>query len=215
MAQYPIPSMRQGDHGRGDTVAEEIRAEAPPGTDAMQAVIERCLAGDEAAMREVVEEFQGSVYGLCFRMLGHAQDAEDAAQESFVRAFRSLRGYDRSRAFRPWLLAIAGNRCRTMLAARRGNRQAQPLLMDVADDAPPESGARQLAEELELALVSLREEYRQAFLLLHQQQLSYAEIAEQLECPVGTVKTWVHRARQELVRALRERGVVQESKNEL
>lgn len=188
-------------------VAEELR------TEDLRAIIGRCLAGEETARRELVEHFQGAVYGLCLRMLGHAQDAEDAAQETFIRAFRSLKSYDVQREFRPWLLAIAGNRCRTMLAARRGARQAGPLLVEVADDAPAEAGVRQLAEELRLALSGLREEYRQAFLLLHEQHLSYAEIAEQLGCPVGTVKTWVHRARQELVRVLRERGVVQESRD--
>lgn len=191
-------------------MAEEIRTEGSGGTDEIRSAIDRCLAGDGAAMRELVEHYQGAVYGLCFRMLGQAQDAEDAAQETFLRAFRSLHRYDRQRAFRPWLLAIAGNRCRTMMNTRRGDRQAQPLVMEVADDAPSEAPARHLAEELQRALSTLREDYRCAFLLMHEQHLSYAEIAEQMDCPVGTVKTWVHRARQELVRALRERGVVQE-----
>lgn len=196
-------------------MVEEIRTEGLPGTEALRLVVERCLTGDESAMRELVEHFQGAVFGLCFRMLGRAHDAEDAAQETFLRAFRSLPSYDQAREFRPWLLAIAANRCRTMMTTRRGDRQAQSLVIDVADDTPSDSGERQLAEELQLALATLREEYRRAFLLLHEQQLSYAEIAEHLGCPVGTVKTWVHRARQELVRALRERGVVQESKHEL
>ena len=70
-----------------------------------------------------------------------------------------------------------------------------------------------MREELHLALSTLREEYRQAFVLFHNAQLSYAEIAATLDCPVGTVKTWVHRARHELADRLRQRGFVQELPN--
>ena len=70
--------------------------------------------------------------------------------------------------------------------------------------------AHNLAEEVSLALEDIREEYRQAFLLFHEQELSYADIAETLDCPVGTVKTWVHRARRELIERLRRREVVNE-----
>ncbi|MGH7140985.1 MAG: RNA polymerase sigma factor, partial [Pirellulales bacterium] len=70
---------------------------------------------------------------------------------------------------------------------------------------------RHIGEEIALAIGRLREEYRQAFVLFHEQQLNYAQIAEVLDCPVGTVKTWVHRARRELADHLRRRGIVQES----
>ena len=66
-------------------------------------------------MAALVDRFQGQVFGLCYRMLGHRQDAEDVTQESFSRALRSLKSWDNQRAFRPWLMAIAGNRCRTWL----------------------------------------------------------------------------------------------------
>ncbi len=75
--------------------------------------------------------------------------------------------------------------------------------------ADPQEG-RNLVEEVELGLETLRGEYRQAFLLFHHQHLSYAEIAEVLDCPVGTAKTWVHRARRELAERLRRREIVQE-----
>ncbi|KKL55005.1 hypothetical protein LCGC14_2259720, partial [marine sediment metagenome] len=75
--------------------------------------------------------------------------------------------------------------------------------------------ANDLAEEVELALGTLRAEYRQAFLLFHQHELSYAEISATLDCPLGTVKTWVHRARRELIARLAQRGVVQELRHEV
>lgn len=177
-------------------------------------LVRRCLAGEQAAMAALVDAFRGAVFGLCYRMLGHRQDAEDVTQESFVRALRSLSRFDVTRDFKPWLLAIAGNRCRTMLAARK-HRLGKPVPIEGVDDGLADvRQARNLTEEVELALSQLREEYRQAFTLFHQEQLSYAEIGEALGCPVGTVKTWVHRARKELAAALIQRGVVEEQRHE-
>jgi RNA polymerase sigma-70 factor (ECF subfamily) len=174
----------------------------------LRALVGQCLAGDQSAMLALVERFRGQVFGLCYRMLGHRQDAEDAAQETFVRVLKNLHRWDPTRAFEPWLLAIAGNRCRTALAARKRRPAAEAAVELVADDAPDEGSARQLAEEVQLALGRLRDEYRQAFLLFHQHELSYAEIAEAMKIPLGTVKTWVHRARRELIDALRQRGAI-------
>lgn len=173
-------------------------------------LVRRSLSGEQSAMTALVDRFSGEVFGLCYRMLGHRQDAEDIAQESFVRALRSLAQWDSQREFRPWLLAIAANRCRSMLAARRN----LPKPSCEVEELPDERSLREeqhLGEEVALAIGRLREEYRQAFVLYHEQQLNYAEIAEVLDCPVGTVKTWVRRARRELADHLRRRGIVQES----
>ena len=173
-------------------------------------LVERCLAGEQAAMAELVERFHSPVFGLAYRMLGHRHDAEDVSQESFVRALRSLRRWDRTRDLLPWLLAIAGNRCRTLLARRR--RRPQGLaIVDQLTDVRPEPSTQHLAEEVRLGLTTLRPEYREAFLLFHDQQLSYEEIAQSLSKPLGTIKTWVHRARRALIAHLRSRGVVEES----
>ena len=161
-------------------------------------------------MVELVRHYQGQVFGLCYRMLRHRQDAEDMAQETFTRALRNLKSWDSTRDFEPWLLAIAGNRCRTLLAKRMRKPAPQSLVQPVADHRPADEGARHLAEEVDLALSHLRTEYRQAFVLFHEQQLSYAEIGETMDCPLGTVKTWVHRARREIIDFLRSRGVVEE-----
>jgi RNA polymerase sigma factor (sigma-70 family) len=176
--------------------------------DDLPALVGRCLAGDQSAMLALVERFRGQVFGLCYRMLGQRQDAEDAAQETFVRVLKSLHRWDPTRDFRPWLLAIAGNRCRTALAARRKRPVGDPAVELIADDSPDERPARQLAEEVRLALADLRPEYRQAFLLFHDQELGYADIAEAMEVPLGTIKTWVHRARKELIDRLQRRGAI-------
>jgi RNA polymerase sigma-70 factor (ECF subfamily) len=179
-------------------------------SDDVRELVGRCRQGDQAAMVELVDLYRGQVFGLCYRMLRHRQDAEDVTQESFVRALRGLHTWDEQREFLPWLLAIAGNRCRTHLAARMRHPATTSLVDHVSDDAVEIAAARNLAEEVELALANLRDEYRQAFLLFHQHELSYAQISATLDCPLGTVKTWVHRARRELVAQLTHRGVLQE-----
>jgi RNA polymerase sigma-70 factor (ECF subfamily) len=181
--------------------------------DDVHKLVKRCLAGEQAGMVELVERFRRQVFGLCLRMLSHQQDAEDATQESFVRALRSLRNFDPEREFLPWLLAIAGNRCRTMLSARARRPATTPLVDHVPDGAVELAGANNLAEEVKLALSTLRAEYRQAFLLFHEQELSYAEIGIVMSCPLGTVKTWVHRARRELIERLSQRGVIEEARH--
>jgi RNA polymerase sigma-70 factor (ECF subfamily) len=142
-------------------------------------------------------------------MLAHRHDAEDAMQETFIRALRGIFGFDADRPIRPWLLEIAANRCRTALAARA--RRPSPAIPDRVVDRPDARPAvadpDDLAGELELALDRLRPEYRRVFSLFHEQGLSYEEVAAALGRPVGTVKTWLHRARAELADHLASRGV--------
>lgn len=183
--------------------------------DEVRDLVRGCLAGDQMAMLALVERYQGQVFGLCYRMLGQRQDAEDMAQETFARALKSIAQWDAGREFLPWLLAIAGNRCRSHLAQRMRRPASTPLVEQLPDHRPDDEPARHLAEELRRALARLRSEYRQAFLLFHQQQLSYAEIGAALDCPLGTVKTWVHRARREVIEALRHRGVIEETAHAL
>jgi len=185
-------------------------------SDDFRQLANRCLAGDQDAMVDLVDRYRDQVFGLCYRMLGHRQDAEDAAQETFVRALKSLARWDQNRDFEPWLLAIAGNRCRTALAAR-GRKPAMGAISEdqFVDDSPDLEAARNLAEEVQLALGRIRDEYREAFVLFHEHELTYEHIAEMLERPLGTIKTWIRRARQELIALLQTREVVWESRHEM
>ena len=148
-------------------------------------------------------------------MLSHRQDAEDMVQETFVRVLKSLRHWQQDRPFEPWLLAIAGNRCRTLLSARGRRPTMSPLVEHLPDQRPSGQAADELLEEVWIVLRQLREEYRQGFLLFHEQQLSYAEISAAMDCPIGTAKTWVHRARRDLAKGLRSRSVIEESSHAL
>ena len=108
-------------------------------------------------MADLVDRYRDQVFGLCYRMLGHRQDAEDAAQETFTRALRNLRSWDSNRDFEPWLLAIAGNRCRTALSRRMRRPPPRPLNEPVACKSPDLQAAKQLAEEVELTRQRLAE----------------------------------------------------------
>lgn len=188
---------------------------SPSAQSELSALVGRCLAGDEGALRELVQQFYGPVFGLCYRMLGHRQDAEDAAQETFLRLVRNLHRWDPQREMMPWVLAIAGNRCRTMLAARKMPLAAEEAVLAVTDRDAANTPADELNEELQQALANIRPRHREAFLLFHEQGLTYEQIAAALGVPLGTVKTWVHRARQELFAHFRQRELVAEASHAL
>ena len=150
-------------------------------------LVAACLTGDQAAITELVDRYRSQVFGLCFRMLDHRQDAEDATQETFLRVLSNLNQWDQQREFEPWLFAIASNRCRTALAKRTRRPYLSSLVetTSTADIKWQECDA--LDEELTRALNHLRTEHRLAFTLFHHHDKSYLEIAQILNCPL----TWV------------------------
>ena len=170
-------------------------------------LVARCLRGESAAMRGLVERFQTDVYGVCMRLLRHSQDAEDVGQEVFIRVFRSLHRWDRTRQLRPWILGITINRCRTALA----KRVRRPDLVDHLHETAsphPEDDSGELTAEIRTAVDEMRADYREVFVLFHEQGQSYEDISAAIDRPVGTIKTWLHRARTEILTRLRRRGLV-------
>lgn len=163
---------------------------------------------DDSAFSKLVLRHHSLVFRVCMRILGHRQDAEDATQETFSRVAKYLDRWDSRRPLEPWLVAIAGNRCRTFLAARRAHQSLCPAIEPVTDEAAVNRNADLLREELDLALTQIPSSHRRAFELFHEHSLSYCEIAAELGCPVGTAKTWVHRARARIIHQLSQREVV-------
>jgi RNA polymerase sigma-70 factor (ECF subfamily) len=163
--------------------------------------------GSEEAFTELVEAYQSHVYNLCYRMLGEPESAEDAAQETFLRAFQHIERYDRSRPFATWLLSIAAHYCIDRLRRRRFS--FSPLdddeewgtseLPDV--DAPnPEDVTihRERSSQMQAAIGKLSPTDRAAIVLRYWHDCSEAEIAETLDLSVSAVKSRLHRARREL-----------------
>jgi RNA polymerase sigma-70 factor (ECF subfamily) len=168
---------------------------------------QRVLDNDSTAFDVLFGRYHARVFSICMRILGHRQDAEDVTQETFTRAARYLDRWDSQRPFEPWLVAIAGNRCRTFLASRRGHRSLSPML-EPAVEVDPAGALVTLNEEIDLALDQLTRDQRLAFELFHRQGLGYQEISLHMGRPVGTIKTWIHRARSQMIHQLRDRGVV-------
>jgi RNA polymerase sigma-70 factor (ECF subfamily) len=174
--------------------------------------------GDRRAFGKLVDLHKRSVYGLCVRVLRDPEDARDAAQEAFARAYAGLSTYDAAQPFAPWVLRIARNHCLDVL------RRRLPAATRVELDAEPDEGApreladpdalrgddalerRQLSAQLERAVAALPQNYREVIQLFHVEHLSYKEIAATLDVPIGTVMTWLHRARAKLKASLLEAG---------
>jgi RNA polymerase sigma-70 factor (ECF subfamily) len=124
-----------------------------------------------------------------------------------LRVFRSLRRWDRSRPLKPWVMGITVNRCRTWLTQRARRPELADYLQDTAS-GPRADDAAELLSEIHTARGQLRPEYRAVFVMFHEQGQAYEDIAAALGRPVGTIKTWLHRARLEVLERLRQRGMV-------
>lgn len=181
-------------------------------------LVEAALQGSQDAYREIVERYQRPVFGLIRRMVRDQGTAEDLAQEVFVKAFRALASFDRSRKFSSWLFKIAHNTGIDQLRKRQLDTVAlettdseEPNLSAVLADTKVESPETRvhrgdIADALEAALSTLRIEYREVVLLRFQEGLAYEEIAQVTELPLGTVKTHLFRARKAMARHLKEQG---------
>jgi len=172
------------------------------------ALVRRCLSGDARAIQSLVERFQSDVYGLCCRLLSHRHDAEDVTQEVFLRVFRSLKRWDSTRPLKPWVMGITVNRCRTWLMQRSKRPELVDYLQDTAPGREVDDDAAELLTEIQAAVGDLREDYQVVFVMFHEQGQPYEFIAQALDRPVGTIKTWLHRARTEVLERLRQRGMV-------
>jgi len=166
------------------------------------------------AIQTLVDRYHGDVFGLCFRLLHHRHDAEDVTQEVFLRIFRSLKRWDSQRPLKPWIMSIAVNRCRTSMAQRARRPETVDYLHETAARTPNDDGP-ELAREIQAALQELRLDYRSVFVMFHEHGMPYEDIAEALDKPVGTIKTWLHRARLEMLERLRGRGMISEVEPEL
>ncbi len=165
--------------------------------------IQRALAGDHEAFACLVEAYQTAVYNLAYRMLGNAAEAEDAAQETFLRAYIRLDTYDLDRRFSSWLLAIASHYCIDRVRERRFrwlSLDELPPWRRLASSSQPEEAVIRGEErdEVRQLLDQLPPHYRATVILRYWYDLSYQEIAEATETTESAVKSTLYRARRML-----------------
>jgi len=167
--------------------------------------LKRCKAGDREAFGLVVKRYAGRATGAALLVLGSYEDALDASQEAFVRAWRHIRRFDTARPFYPWYATILRNVCLSRLR-RRTRRRTVQLLPDHPGSG--EANPVLLAERNERrdhvwhAILELSLRQREIIVLNHFQQMSYKEIAAALGIPIGTVMSRLHAARQALRKKL-------------
>jgi RNA polymerase sigma-70 factor (ECF subfamily) len=172
-------------------------------------LVAKAQRGDDEAFAVLVELYQRPVYNLCYRMLGNANDAEDAAQESFIRAYKSIKRFDLQRKFSSWLLTIASNYCIDQHRRRKlpsFSIEALPV-PDIEDEKPGIETGMVMGEhqdQIREMLGELKEADRAAVVLRYWYDYSYEEIAESLDMTVSAIKSRLHRARRDMALAWME-----------
>ena len=164
--------------------------------------VQAALEGDQDAFAELVYTYQDSVYNLCYRMLSERTEAEDAAQEAFLRAYLNLQRYDPGRSFKTWLLTIASNHCIDRLRRRRMTwlsiDDPLPSLTLSSDEPEPEDELirHEQSAAIQSILNELNPDYRAAVVLRYWYDFSYNEIADVLDTTESAIKSRLFRARQ-------------------
>ena len=188
-----------------------LASSASQPSEAVEQLIEGCLQGDQHAWNVIVTRYWRKVFNVAYKFVGRHDQAEDLAQEIFLKIFKALGTFDRRANFQTWLISVSRNLCIDHYRSVRKEREMVDRSVDAADVSPVstepdalvtlERGDRRAM--LHRALARLPDTLRVAVLLRDIQELSYKEIADQLALPEGTVKSRINRGRKELAYQLR------------
>ena len=181
-----------------------------------QELIKLCKQGDRQAFNQLVEKYQDRVVNMAYGLLSNKEDAYDAAQETFIKVYRSINSFAEKSSFGTWIYRILSNVCKDMLRKRQRTIKVVSIhnsgddnenIFDIPDHNPtPEEATEktELQEKVWEALGKLKAEYREVIVYIDMQGLSYEEVGSALGCPVGTVKSRLNRARAALKKILYE-----------
>ena len=178
----------------------------------MEALIQRCLQGDQLAWDAIVQQHRRKVFNVAYKFVGRHEEAEDLTQDIFLKIFKSLGTFDRRANFQTWLISVSRNLCidhyRSVRLERQAiDRQVDPNELSPVSHEPGPIAAIEQQDRVALlreALAVLPESLRTAVLMRDIQELSYQEIADRLRLPEGTVKSRINRGRTELARQIRK-----------
>ncbi len=180
-------------------------------------LIRDCQRGEKPSFKALVDRYKDRAYSTAFRIVGNTHDAEDVAQEAFIAVYRSIRSFDLNRKFAPWLLKIVTNLSIDHLRRKRPQTVSWDSVDVAAEDSDrfmngidPQKAAEtsELCHLVEQLVIQLPPKYRAAVTLYYTEELTYNEVADAMDIPVGTVKTYLHRGKEMLKKRLK--GVLQE-----
>ena len=166
-------------------------------------LIQRARRGESEAFSELVTRYQTSVFNVCYRILHERAEAEDMAQESFIRVHKRLSTFDEERPFGPWIRRVAANVCLNHLESQHVTTElSEERDADQSQHPETQTEVRERNEQIRNALASLPPYYRIVIELRHYQEMSYDEIAAELNLPLSDVKSHLFRARKLLAEKL-------------
>lgn len=188
-----------------------MTADHPAPPDDIEALIQRCLRGDQVAWERIVRLHWRKVFNVAYKFVGKHDEAEDLTQDIFLKIFKSLETFDRRANFQTWLISVSRNLCIDHYRSVRKERETIDRDVDANELTPAAADASPIAalEQrdrvtlLRDALASLPEALRTAVVMRDIQECSYQEIADRLQLPEGTVKSRINRGRTELARQIR------------
>ena len=188
-----------------------MTADHPAPPDDIEALIQRCLRGDQVAWERIVRLHWRKVFNVAYKFVGKHDEAEDLTQDIFLKIFKSLDTFDRRANFQTWLISVSRNLCIDHYRSVRKERETIDRDVDANELTPAAADASPIAalEQrdrvtlLRDALASLPEALRTAVVMRDIQECSYQEIADRLQLPEGTVKSRINRGRTELARQIR------------
>lgn len=178
-------------------------------------IIQRAKKGDRSAFAEMVDLYKDRVYHISYRMLGNRQEAEDVAQETFIRVYNNLENYDPNYKFSTWIYRIATNLSIDFIRRRKQNFSLDAdisgadgldwhdRLADTGKGPEEELLADELQNEVQDAILDLNPKYRSVMVLRYIEDLSLQEISDSVQLPISTIKTRIHRGREALRKKLR------------
>ena len=210
------PPVRRLNHTNGGRHARSDRSSTSmPSTD--EELVARSMGGDLDSFNQLVLRWERPIYALAYRVIGREEDARDVAQETFLRAFRALKGFKGQAKFSSWLYRITLNLCRDWIRRERRTPLVQAPegvdVIELAGEGTPSETVEELVSRHEIgravakAMSQLPEEQRTAIILKEYHGLTFQEIADLLDCPLSTVKTRLYQGLTVLRKQLRDAGV--------
>jgi len=171
-------------------------------------IVEACLAGERKAFEVLVNRYEKKLYNAAYRVLGDAEDAIEATQSAFVKAYERLATFDTSQRFFPWMYRILVNESLNIISHRKRFEELDSKIPVPGRNPEEKYGDQEIGRHLQAAVRELKPDYRIVVALRHYQGFSYGEISDILRVPEKTVKSRLFAARQQLREILQRRGIV-------